>query len=119
MSPVASAPPSTTRISASGQACPIRCRQAAMVPASLRVGTMTERATDTAQTNTSRARTRHLALAAAIALAVLGIFWRAHGFQFLNFDDDVYVTQNPFVRDGLSRANVVDHKTPNPDDHKN
>jgi len=78
-----------------------------MVPASLRVGTMTDSATDTGQTNTSRSRTRHLALAAAIALVVVGIFWRAHGFQFLNFDDDVYVTENPFVRDGLSRANVL------------
>jgi len=50
---------------------------------------------------------RHLAWAAAIALVVVAVFWRAHGFQFLNFDDDVYVTGNPFVRDGLSRANVV------------
>jgi len=41
-----------------------------------------------------------------LALVVVALFWRAHAFQFLNFDDDVYVTENPFVRDGLSRANV-------------
>jgi len=68
---------------------------------------MTESATDTGGSNISRLPPRHLALAAAIALAVVALYWPTHAFQFLNFDDNVYVTENAFVRDGLSRANVA------------
>ena len=68
---------------------------------------MTEIAAVTGQTNSSPSWPRHLALAVAISLAVVGVYWRAHQFQFLNFDDDIYVTENPFVRDGLTRANAA------------
>ncbi|HEX4508804.1 MAG TPA: tetratricopeptide repeat protein, partial [Burkholderiaceae bacterium] len=69
--------------------------------------------TDTGSTHTNSARARHPplagagALAGAVALVVIALFWRAQGFQFLNFDDDVYITANPFVRGGLDRTNVI------------
>ena len=43
------------------------------------------------------------ALVAAVALAP---FLQVAGHAFLHYDDDVYVTENPVVRDGLSWAGV-------------
>ncbi len=37
---------------------------------------------------------------------VLLVFWPVSGHSFLDYDDDVYVTENPHVRDGLSIANL-------------
>lgn len=37
---------------------------------------------------------------------MLGLYARTGTFDFLNFDDNEYVTDNPFVRDGLSATNV-------------
>jgi hypothetical protein len=42
----------------------------------------------------------------AISLILLGVtiavFWRLKTHEFLNFDDDLYVTQNPHVKAGLT-----------------
>jgi len=46
------------------------------------------------------------AIAAALAGAVLVVFGRAATFDFLNLDDDVYVTANPWVRGGLTPGSV-------------
>jgi tetratricopeptide (TPR) repeat protein len=47
-----------------------------------------------------------LAAAALIALVALGVYSRAPANGFVGFDDDVYVTDNPHLRDGLSWAGV-------------
>jgi len=47
------------------------------------------------------------ARAALTFLAVLLVYWPARQFAFLNFDDDEYVTDNPFVATGLSKPNVL------------
>ena len=44
----------------------------------------------------------HTAAAVLIAAAVLGIYAQSLGFDFINLDDGVYVTQNPMVQEGLS-----------------
>ena len=49
---------------------------------------------------------RHFAWAFAIALAVLVLYAPVRGFDYLNFDDNEYVTENPFVRGGLSLDNA-------------
>ena len=45
---------------------------------------------------------RSWAAAFCLALGVVAVFLPAGGFSFLPFDDDVFVTENPLVRDGLS-----------------
>jgi tetratricopeptide (TPR) repeat protein len=47
---------------------------------------------------------RCIVLAAVLAALVIAVYGRAGGFGFLAFDDDVYVTANPFVKAGLSAA---------------
>ena len=39
---------------------------------------------------------------AAIALAVLAVFWQVRVFDFVQLDDNTYVTANPHLRQGLS-----------------
>jgi Flp pilus assembly protein TadD len=50
---------------------------------------------------------RRPALAAlAVFLVTLAVYWPATGNGFVNYDDDLYVTANPHMRDGLSWENV-------------
>ena len=39
---------------------------------------------------------------AALLAVVFALYAQVHNFEFVNFDDPVYVTQNPHVRDGLT-----------------
>ena len=45
---------------------------------------------------------RKVAFAALLFLATLILYWRTTAFEFVNLDDDLYVTRNEHVRDGLS-----------------
>lgn len=57
----------------------------------------------------SSAKTSTSAICISIALAfiTLFIFWRVAHCDFLNYDDDGYVTANSHVRQGLNIANVI------------
>ena len=46
-------------------------------------------------------------LAACLAVLTLAIYWQTTGFEFTNFDDDYYVTDNTHVTDGLTMDGVV------------
>jgi tetratricopeptide (TPR) repeat protein len=50
----------------------------------------------------TRAWTDPRVLAAALFLVTALVFWPATSFEFLAYDDDVYVTNNAFVRAGLT-----------------
>lgn len=52
---------------------------------------------------------RHAALLISIALVIItvAVFYRVVGFDFTNYDDDVYVTNNPAVKAGLNRLSLV------------
>ncbi len=50
---------------------------------------------------------RPVVLAAALALATLAVYAPAIGNGFVDYDDGMYVTANPRMRDGLTRDNVV------------
>jgi tetratricopeptide (TPR) repeat protein len=54
-----------------------------------------------------RRRHRSLILALALAAAVLAAFYPVGGNDFVAFDDDAYVTENPRVLAGLSPAGVA------------
>jgi Tfp pilus assembly protein PilF len=45
-------------------------------------------------------------LALLLGVAVLAVFWPALGHDFVNYDDDLYVTRNPWVQQGLTGASV-------------
>lgn len=42
----------------------------------------------------------------ALCLVTLCVFWQTRQFEFLNIDDDAYVTRNPHVAGGLTADNV-------------
>src|SRR3954463_16009959 len=46
-----------------------------------------------------------LMVAAGLALAVLIVFWPVLSFDFVNYDDPEFITENVFVRRGLSMEN--------------
>jgi protein O-mannosyl-transferase len=50
---------------------------------------------------------RNIIVAAALAAACLLVFGRAIGFEFLNYDDNAYVYENPWVRGGLTLHGVI------------
>ncbi len=52
-------------------------------------------------------RTPSAAVAAMLALAVLAVFAPLGQYDFVDFDDNVYVTDNRHVRSGLSAENLV------------
>jgi protein O-mannosyl-transferase len=43
----------------------------------------------------------------ALALATIGVYWRVGYFDFVNFDDPDYVTENTAVKSGLSFSGIV------------
>ncbi|NOT29901.1 MAG: tetratricopeptide repeat protein [Planctomycetes bacterium] len=47
---------------------------------------------------------RPAALAALLFALTLALYWRTSTFEFVNYDDDTYVTDNEHVRAGLSAA---------------
>ncbi len=47
------------------------------------------------------------ALAGLLAALVVAVFWPARGFEFLRFDDPIYVTSNPLVQGGLSWSSIA------------
>jgi hypothetical protein len=58
---------------------------------------------------------RHLGYIAFLSLMVLLIYGQTVNHDFVNYDDDFYVTQNPFIKDGFSWKGIewafsIDHK---------
>ena len=45
-------------------------------------------------------------MALALAAVTLAVFWRATECGFINYDDPVYITQNPHVQKGLTAESV-------------
>jgi protein O-mannosyl-transferase len=43
----------------------------------------------------------------ALALVTIGIYWRVHGFDFVNYDDPDYVTENAMVKAGLTFKGIA------------
>jgi len=43
----------------------------------------------------------------ALAASTLLVFWQVRNFDFVNYDDNLYVYQNPHVLNGLTTGNVI------------
>lgn len=41
-----------------------------------------------------------------LILSILAIYWQVLAFEFVNYDDDVYITRNPMVQRGLTLESV-------------
>jgi hypothetical protein len=52
----------------------------------------------------SRSRFPSWLLAVLLMLVTIALYWPAMRCDFINYDDPVYVTENPHVQGGLSRA---------------
>ena len=50
---------------------------------------------------------RHVWIALGLAGAILAVYLQVRGHDFVNFDDYIYVVQNPNFEGGLTLANVV------------
>jgi len=37
-----------------------------------------------------------------LALAILGVYWQVHGFDYVNYDDPDYASENPLITGGLT-----------------
>jgi tetratricopeptide (TPR) repeat protein len=55
--------------------------------------------------NTNTPRTIFLA-AGVIVLATFIVYWQVHNFEFVNYDDPKYVTENPHVTSGIGWENI-------------
>jgi len=52
-------------------------------------------------------KTKFLVICVILALGTFIVFWPVRNFQFINFDDHVYITDNPYVYSGLARTNIL------------
>ena len=45
-------------------------------------------------------------VAVLLAVSTIGVYWQVHNCDFVNYDDNVYVTENSNVQSGLSLENI-------------
>ena len=51
-------------------------------------------------------RTKSLIIYIILAAITFAVYWQVHQFDFINFDDDVYVTKNSHIQQGLTLEKV-------------
>ena len=49
---------------------------------------------------------KNLIVMAVLAVTILAVYWRVHEFEFINYDDNVYVNSNEHIRSGLTAENI-------------
>jgi len=42
-----------------------------------------------------------------LALVTLAVYWQVHSFEFISFDDDIYVYENEHVKNGITPGNLL------------
>ncbi len=52
-------------------------------------------------------KSTRLVCALLLALITAGVYWPVRGFDFTNYDDPDYVTNNPWVQQGVTRESVA------------
>ena len=57
--------------------------------------------------NSGFAVSRRALICLALALMTIAAYWQVHTFDFVKYDDDRYVLQNPHVHTGLKPGNIV------------
>ena len=49
----------------------------------------------------------HYGICLFLVLCTLSVFWQVRAFDFVNYDDDLYVFENPFVKEGITRKGLL------------
>ena len=49
----------------------------------------------------------NLVVCLLLALAILAVFYQVSGYDFVNLDDDIYVTDNPHVQAGVTLKGII------------
>ena len=55
----------------------------------------------------NRNRERAIWICAALAVVTLGVYWQITDHSFLDYDDQVYITENKHVKSGLSMESLA------------
>lgn len=50
---------------------------------------------------------KQLLVILGLIVTVVAVFWQVHSFEFINYDDDKYVSENPHISTGLKWDNIV------------
>jgi tetratricopeptide (TPR) repeat protein len=51
-------------------------------------------------------RYRSILISLALALVTFAVFYQVHSFEFINYDDNVYVYENPHIQTGITSESV-------------
>jgi len=81
-----------------------------MAPGAGKHRTRKNKPTAPGKSNLKRAQNhlrRDVLICLALCLAVLAVFGQTCRFEFVTFDDDTYITDNPDIEQGLSRAGIT------------
>ena len=49
----------------------------------------------------------NLAVCLLLTMAILAVFWQMSGYDFVNLDDNIYVTENPHVQAGVTLKGLI------------
>jgi hypothetical protein len=52
-------------------------------------------------------KTRCLLMCGFLVVTTLAVYWPVLNHEFVNYDDDKYVTENPNVKRGITRESVI------------
>src|SRR5512140_953887 len=55
----------------------------------------------------SKDRYLNIFICFALTLSTLLVFWQVRNFDFVNYDDNLYVYQNPHIENGLTADNLL------------
>ena len=55
----------------------------------------------------TRDQLKTAAVAAALVIGILAVYIQVRDFDFLNYVDNVYITENPYVMNGVTREGVI------------
>jgi len=55
----------------------------------------------------TRTNRLELAICTFLVVATFAVYWQLSGHSFVNIDDNVYVTNNPFVKEGLKKESII------------
>lgn len=57
--------------------------------------------------NFLKIRRRELIICLLLIAASLSVYWQIMDHDFIDYDDESYVTENPHVRAGLGREGII------------
>ena len=57
--------------------------------------------------NTGVSRMKNVIISMLLTIAVLVVFWQVQSHEFVNYDDDIYVTSNEYIQGGLTLKGII------------